>query len=43
MIRGNELFMDVIEDPLREAEEIQVNNPWLTYGEPIHRLRYVDT
>jgi hypothetical protein len=34
-----ELNMDVIDDFFGEAEEIHKVNPWLTYGEPLHRLR----
>ncbi len=34
-----ELDMDVLDDLSGEAEEIAEHNPWLTYGEPLHRLR----
>jgi hypothetical protein len=34
-----ELNMDVLDDPLGEAKEIHSVNRWLTYGEPLHRLR----
>ena len=34
-----ELDMDVIDDPLSEAEDIKIYNDWLTYGTPLHRLR----
>jgi hypothetical protein len=34
-----ELEMDVLDDLEGEAEEIQEVNPWLTYGEPLHRIR----
>ena len=34
-----ELDMDVLDDIQAEAEEIFEFNPWLTYGEPIHKLR----
>ena len=34
-----ELEMDILDDLCGEAEEIATMNPWLTYGEPMHRLR----
>ena len=34
-----ELDMDVLDDFSGEAEETHKVNPWLTYGEPIQRLR----
>jgi hypothetical protein len=34
-----ELNMDVIDDPIGEGKEIQQMNKWITYGEPLHRLR----
>jgi hypothetical protein len=37
--RELELNMDVVDDLLGEAKEIYKHNPWLTYGEPLQRLR----
>ncbi len=34
-----ELEMDVLDDYFGEAKEVANQNPWLTYGEPLHRLR----
>lgn len=34
-----ELDMDVLDDFKGEAQEVQEKNSWLTYGEPLHRLR----
>jgi hypothetical protein len=34
-----EMDMDVLDDLNGEAEEVNENNSWLTYGEPMHRLR----
>ena len=31
--------MDVLDDLFGESEEVTGPNPWLTYGEPLHRLR----
>lgn len=34
-----ELNMDVLDDLASEANAVHEHNPWLTYGEPLHRLR----
>jgi hypothetical protein len=34
-----ELEIDVLDDFENEAQEITAHNSWLTYGEPLHRLR----
>jgi hypothetical protein len=34
-----ELEMDILDDLSGEAAEVTSNNNWLTYGEPLHRLR----
>lgn len=34
-----ELDIDVIDDQLGDAKQVNEVNGWLTYGEPIHRLR----
>lgn len=37
--RDLELNIDVIDDQYGEAKELRSFNPWLTYGEQLHRLR----
>lgn len=34
-----ELDMDVLDDFCGEGKEVHEHNPWLNYGEPLHRLR----
>jgi hypothetical protein len=34
-----ELETDVLDDISNEAKEVTQHNPWLTYAEPMHRLR----
>jgi hypothetical protein len=34
-----ELDLDILDDISGEAKEIYAVNPWLTYGEPLHRMR----
>jgi hypothetical protein len=34
-----ELGMDLLDDFLGESREVQSHCQWLTYGEPVHRLR----
>jgi hypothetical protein len=34
-----ELDMDVLDDLFCESYEITHTNPWLTYGEPLHKMR----
>jgi hypothetical protein len=34
-----EIEMDILDDYVQEGKEVYKLNPWLTYGEPIHRIR----
>lgn len=34
-----ELDIDVLDDQLGDARQVREQNAWLTYGEPLHRLR----
>jgi hypothetical protein len=34
-----ELGIDILDDFAGEAKEVTTANPWLVYGEPLHRLR----
>lgn len=34
-----ELDIDVLDDQVGDAKQVKEHNPWLTYGEPLHRLR----
>lgn len=34
-----ELDIDVLDDQLGDAKQVQQHNGWLTYGEPLHRMR----
>ncbi len=34
-----ELNMDILDDFVSEAEEVHAQNPFVTYGEPLHLLR----
>ena len=36
---GKEKYMEVIIDLISEAESLHRLYPWLTYGEPLHRIR----
>ena len=35
----SELDLDILDDICAEGSEIAAVNPWLTYGEPLHRMR----
>jgi hypothetical protein len=34
-----EIEMDILDDFVNEARGVHTLNPWLTYGEPIQRIR----
>lgn len=34
-----EIQLDILDDLSGEAKEVEEHNPWLTYGEPLHRMR----
>jgi hypothetical protein len=34
-----EIGLDILDDFAGEAKEVTTANPWLVYGEPLHRLR----
>jgi hypothetical protein len=31
--------LDILDDLVGEAKEIEMKNRWLVYGEPLHRMR----
>jgi len=35
--------MDVIDDLIEDAEQVRQCNPWLVYGDELHRLREFGT
>ena len=34
-----ELDIDVLDDQMGDAKQIAATNAWMTYGEPVHKLR----
>jgi hypothetical protein len=38
-----EIQLDILDDPVGEAEEAKDANPWLNYGVPLHRIREFGT
>ena len=39
MDRQLEINLDILDDPIGEASEIEAVNHWLNYGLPLHRMR----
>ncbi len=39
VLHTQELQLDILDDITGEAKEIHGHNKWLTYGEPMHRMR----
>lgn len=39
IVQFSELDLDILDDICAEGAEINAVNPWLTYAEPLHRMR----